>query len=161
MKLARANYKRNGKTEYRHPGPFADELRDEGHTFLSEDAFLVVLRLERKRTERSGKPFLLMLLGVGEMGRDRSKNELLCETASALFAAAREVDVKGWYEHGSVIGVIFAEISGTDDKVTGKIFTKVYQALYRQLGVDLANRIASRCTCFQSRRLTVKSTAGF
>lgn len=139
MKAALSKHKKKRRTEYKHPGAFAEALRDEGHAFLSEDAFLEVLRLERKRTERSGKPFLLMLLGVG--GITKGKNELLGEAASALFAAAREVDPKGWYEHGSLMGVIFTEISGTDEKITGKIFTKVYQALCRHLGVDLANQI--------------------
>jgi lipopolysaccharide/colanic/teichoic acid biosynthesis glycosyltransferase len=142
MKIARAKQKGNGKIEYKHPGWFADQLREAGHAFLSEQAFLEVLRLERKRTERSGKPFLLMLLTVDQIPKGRIRNDLLREIASALFAAAREVDVKGWYEHGSVMGVIFTEISDTDEKVTGKIFTKVYQSLCRQLGVDIANWIS-------------------
>ena len=51
------------------------------------------------------------------------------EAASSLFAAAREVDIKGWYEHDGLMGIIFAEISGVHERVKSKIFTKVYQAL--------------------------------
>lgn len=162
MKLARAKRKGNGRIDYRYPGLFAEQLRDEGHMFLSEDAFLEVLRLERKRTERSGKPFLLMLLDVGEVSRGRNKNDLLRETASALFAAAREVDVKGWYEHDNVMGVIFTEVSGTDEKVSGKIFTKVYQALCRHIGVDLANRISISMHAFPEQEIDgEKKGSGF
>jgi len=157
MKIARAKHKGNGKTEYKHPGWFADQLREEGHAFLSEQAFLEVLRLERKRTERSGKPFLLMLLTVDQIPKGRIRNDLLREVASALFAAAREVDVKGWYAHGSIMGVIFTEISGVDEKVTGKIFTKVYQALCKQLGVDIANWISISMHVFPEQEIDGES----
>jgi len=126
---------------HRHPGRFADRLLEAGHTFLAEDAFTSVLRLERKRTERSGKPFLLMLLNFEEIVGSHDKEPLLFEAASALFSAAREVDIKGWYEHDRVMGIIFAEISEVNEKVTMKIFTKVYQALCRNIGVEMTNRV--------------------
>lgn len=126
---------------HKHPGPFADRLLEAGHTFLAEDAFTSILRLERKRTERSGKPFLLMLLDVEEITGSHNTEPLLFEAASSLFAAAREVDIKGWYEHDRIMAIIFAEISGVHEKVTRKIFTKVYQALCRHIGVDMTNKV--------------------
>ena len=69
------------------------------------------------------------------------KDPLLFEAASSLFAAAREVDIKGWYEHDRIMGIVFAEISGVHEKVTSKIFAKVYQALCRHVGVEMANRV--------------------
>lgn len=82
-----------------------------------------------------------MLLDVEEVISSRDKDALLFETASSLFAAAREVDIKGWYAHGTVMAVLFAEISGVHEKVTSKIYAKVYQALCRHLGVELANNV--------------------
>ena len=32
------------------------------------------------------------------------------ETALSLFTAVREADIKGWYRHDAVLGVIFTEI---------------------------------------------------
>lgn len=143
MKLLQTKHKvrqKQGKG-HKHPGVFADRLLEAGHTFLAEDAFTSILRLERKRTERSGKPFLLMLLNVEEIIKSRDKGALLFEPASALFAAAREVDIKGWYQHGAIMAVLFAEISGVHEKVTNKIFAKVYNALCRHVGVELANSV--------------------
>ena len=140
MQAGNKNNQKQGKG-HRHPGGFADRLLDAGCTFLAEDAFASILRLERKRTERSGKPFLLMLLNVEEIVGLHDKEPLLFEAASSLFAAAREVDLKGWYEHDRIMGIIFAEISGVHEKVTSKVFTKVYQALCRHIGVDAANRV--------------------
>jgi lipopolysaccharide/colanic/teichoic acid biosynthesis glycosyltransferase len=137
--------KHNGKQKqargHQHPGRFADRLLEAGHTFLGEDAFRSILRLERKRTERSGKPFVLMLLNVEEITGSDSKEALLFEAASSLFTAAREVDMKGWYERDGIMGIIFAEINGVHEKVSSKIFAKVYHALCRHLGVEMANGV--------------------
>jgi exopolysaccharide biosynthesis polyprenyl glycosylphosphotransferase len=143
MKPVQAGLKSKQKQAggHQHPGRFADRLVDAGRTFLAEDAFRSILRLERKRTERSGKPFVLMLLNVEEVVASDSKEVLLFEAASSLFTAAREVDIKGWYEHDEIMGIIFAEISDVHEKVTSKIFTKIYHALCRHLGVEMANKI--------------------
>jgi lipopolysaccharide/colanic/teichoic acid biosynthesis glycosyltransferase len=143
MRPMQAGNKRKQKQSERHehPGHFADRLLEADHIFLAEDAFTSILRLERKRTERSGKPFLLMLLNVEEIVGSHDKEPLLFEAASSLFAAAREVDIKGWYEHDRIMAIIFAEISGIHEKVTRKIFTKVYQALCRRIGVEMANKV--------------------
>jgi lipopolysaccharide/colanic/teichoic acid biosynthesis glycosyltransferase len=123
------------------PGRFADRLLEADHTFLAEDAFRSILRLERKRTERSGKPFLLMLLDVEGIRGSRYKEPLLFDAACSLFATAREVDIKGWYEHDRVMGIIFAEISGVRERVIGRIFTKAYQALIHHIGLEMANKM--------------------
>jgi lipopolysaccharide/colanic/teichoic acid biosynthesis glycosyltransferase len=143
MKLIQAGNisKQRQREGHMHPGRFADRLLEAGHTFLAEEAFRSILRLERKRTERSAKPFVLMLLNIEEIVGLEGKEALLLETASSLFSAAREVDIKGWYEHEGIMGIIFAEINGVHEKVTSKIFTKVYQALCRHLGVEMANRV--------------------
>ncbi len=122
-------------------GYFVDRLREAGHTFLDEDGFTGILRLERKRTERSGKPFLLMLLDVEGANGARDKEPFFFEAASSLFDAAREVDIKGWYAHDRLMGIIFPEIQDVSEKVTSKIFAKVYHALCRHLGVGTANKV--------------------
>ena len=65
--------------------------------------------LERKRSERSRQPFVLMLI-------ERSEPVLAATAwarARALRAAAviRETDVAGWYKDGA-LGVIFAGARG-------------------------------------------------
>ncbi len=143
MKLMQAGNRNEQKQakKHTHLGRFADRPLEEGYTFLAEDAFTSILRLERKRTERSGKPFLLMLLNVEGIMGSRDEEPLLFEVASSLFATAREVDIKGWYEQDRLMGIIFTEISGVHERVIGRIFTKAYQELIRRIGLEMANRV--------------------
>ncbi len=77
----------------------------------SEKYFNEMLRLERKRTERSGRPFILVLLDLSEYGETagRGKFRELAKTVSSL---TRDIDVKGWYSSGRIIGLVLLEISG-------------------------------------------------
>ena len=141
MKQMRTQLKKREAKRHDHPGRLADRLLEAGHSFLAEDAFTSTLRLERKRTERSGIPFLLMLLTVEKTMGSREGEALLVESALSLFTAVREVDIKGWYRHGVVIGVIFTEINGMGEWVIGKILAKVHGALCNRIGVELANKV--------------------
>src|SRR5256884_8166807 len=70
-------------------------VSDRHHSALSETAFHHMISLERKRTERSRKPFLLMLLNAnGGLEKDQKK-ELLAKTLSLLSACTRETDEIG------------------------------------------------------------------
>jgi lipopolysaccharide/colanic/teichoic acid biosynthesis glycosyltransferase len=82
---------------------------------LSQEAFHKIISLERRRTERSRKPFLLMLLELGEHQAAAGKH--LQKLLTALSASTRETDVAGWYEDNCVLGVMFTEI-GMDDRET-------------------------------------------
>ena len=85
---------------------------------LSEEAFHKVISLERRRTERSRKPFLLMLLEMGENAPVAAASaKQLQKLLTALSSSTRETDVAGWYEDGRVLGVMFTEI-GLDDRET-------------------------------------------
>ena len=84
---------------------------------LSQEAFHKVISLERRRTERSRKPFLLMLLEMGENASAGSSGKQLKNLLTALSCSTRETDVAGWYEEGRVMGVMFTEI-GLDDRET-------------------------------------------
>ena len=61
----------------------ADVLPVEEHGVLNEEAFHRMISLERKRTERSRKPFLLMLRRHGEWSASRTRtgkalDKILC-----------------------------------------------------------------------------------
>src|SRR5229473_4404541 len=71
---------------------------DSRSQFVSEDAFIHMLCLERKRAERSRKPFLLLLLDSGGLLKGSLKNKLLAKLVAGLSASMRETDVCGWYE---------------------------------------------------------------
>src|SRR5580698_2671098 len=77
--------------------------------FLTEEAFVRRLHLEQRRTERSRRPFVFVLLEV-ESAKGGEKAALCERIAEALATAIRETDIRGWYEKGTAIGVIFTEI---------------------------------------------------
>jgi hypothetical protein len=95
-------------------------IRDTATGFCCEEFFMEMLVLERKRTERSKKPFLLMLLDIGKVLMDDRANEVLKKVSHVLFSVTRETDLKGWFRNGSVIGVIFTEIKELEDSLIKK-----------------------------------------
>jgi lipopolysaccharide/colanic/teichoic acid biosynthesis glycosyltransferase len=106
---------------------------------LGQEEFLRMLCLERKRTERSGRHFILMLLDASKFLKRRQQNETLEQILSVLATSTRETDVKGWHTEGSIVGVIFTEIGSSNAKHVKKtLFTKVTSALSAALGAESA-----------------------
>ena len=83
---------------------------------LPEPMFLRALSLERKRAERSGKRFLLMLIDFGRAATNGNGHDLRSKTASAVLARIRETDISGWYAADGVLGVIFTEFGDADER---------------------------------------------
>ena len=109
---------------------------------LSEDEFKRMLTLERKRSERSLKPLLLFLVDVSLLTEERDghvdKNSLLHRISGLI----REIDRCGWYQEGSLAGVLFAEIpSDTVPAAIDVINTKVRESLLEVLVPDVCSRI--------------------
>jgi lipopolysaccharide/colanic/teichoic acid biosynthesis glycosyltransferase len=77
---------------------------------LTDDEFQRMLSLERKRTERSRKPFLLMLIDLGDHGPSGHDEKVLANILSALALSTRITDIPGWFKNNSIIGVLFTEI---------------------------------------------------
>jgi hypothetical protein len=144
MQLMRAKpklHKREAR-KYHHQEAITGRLLEAGQMLLVEDAFTNVLDLERKRVERSHTPFLVMFLNVEAIVCAGDKETLLFEATSSLFRATREVDMKGWYERDTVIGIIFAEISEIGEQVKGKLVARVHHALCNHIGVELAKKVS-------------------
>jgi exopolysaccharide biosynthesis polyprenyl glycosylphosphotransferase len=93
-----------------------------------------MIALERKRTERSGKPFLLMLLDMGNSLRSDKNGKALDRILSALSLTTRETDVTGWYRSNEVVGVMFTEF-GADDRnaILSTMMTRVSETLRNNL----------------------------
>jgi lipopolysaccharide/colanic/teichoic acid biosynthesis glycosyltransferase len=77
-------------------------------SFLSEEHFRRMLSRERKRSERSRKHLVLMLVD-GKSAKNKKTDALLEQIAIVLGASVRETDVAGWFESNAVFGVIFTE----------------------------------------------------
>ena len=92
-----------------HSGPSGNGYPNDPGALLPEPMFLRALRLERKRAERSRKPFILMLLELSGPSRNREGN-LLNQAVPALLSSIRETDIAGWHQENLALGVIFAEL---------------------------------------------------
>jgi len=113
-----------------------------GPEVLPQEAFLKMLCLERKRTERSGRRFVLMLLASDVLLRAGSDDEALQKVLNPLARSTRETDITGWYHEGSVMGVIFTEVGQCDGKhVAQALLGKVTKALSDTLTVDEINDV--------------------
>ena len=100
----------------------------ESNILNSEEFFQRMIILERKKTERSGRSFLLVFLDVGPLLRDSGRpQEILLDSLShALNSSTRDIDVKGWYRKDSLIGVLCTDVRKGDsasvvDKIKGKL----------------------------------------
>ena len=80
-------------------------------SILPEEYFHRTICLERKRAERSGKPFLLMLLDIGNAFPNEKSGKVMQSVLSALALSTRDTDVAGWYKQHQVVGIMFTEIA--------------------------------------------------
>ena len=111
-------------------------------TILSEETFHRMISLERRRTERSRKPFLLMLLDMGSPLPSDKNGKTLEKMLEALSLTIRETDITGWYRNYSVVGVMFTEIC-FDDRVAmlGTMMSRISDTLRSTLNPHQFNQI--------------------
>jgi lipopolysaccharide/colanic/teichoic acid biosynthesis glycosyltransferase len=108
---------------------------------LSESGFHAILTLERRRAERSRKPFVLMLLGANQA--NGAATELLNQAVEVILATKRETDLLGWYKEDATLGTIFTEVNWDPERpVADTLREKMESALIKYLGREPAARIA-------------------
>jgi aspartate kinase len=109
---------------------------------LDEETFRSMIAYERKRTERSRKPVLLMLVEIGDGLSGVAGGEELENILSALSSATRETDITGWYRGQSVVGVMFTE-TGLDEPgaMMATMMHRVGEILRYSLSLQNASQI--------------------
>jgi len=113
-----------------------------GGEILAQEAFHRMIALERKRTERSRKPFLLMLLDTGAGEPSPRSEKLLLDVLAALTESTREIDLVGWYATGAVVGVMFTELVVAERaSIVGTIMNRMSAALHKNLSLEQFNQI--------------------
>lgn len=131
----------------KQPGPKYSEPRGLGilpasdENALTEGVFHSLLTHERRRAERSRKPFVLMLLDANL--EDGTAAEILKRATDVVLTTKRETDLVGWYKQDLILGVIFTEVSVEGDlPVTETLRTKIETALIKHLGRESVAKIA-------------------
>lgn len=71
---------------------------------------------------------MLMLLSARELFRSPENQRVIRQISHAVAVSTREIDIFGWYEHGSVLAVLFTEIGPPESNV-GLVIEKVSTAL--------------------------------
>ncbi len=108
---------------------------------LSEEAFRRMISQERKRSERSQRPFVLLLIDTGRTQPGDKQGRVLLDMLSALRGATRETDVTGWYTTNSVMGVVFTEIVLENNAVLSTILSRIGAVLRGRLDTDQFSQI--------------------
>jgi len=117
-------------------------LMESREEVLLEQSFRSMLTLERRRAERSRKPFVLMLLDASAFIEEKASDRFLSRICSVLLKSTRETDLIGWYEKGVVLGVIFTEVTCEGETPISEILrSKVLQALHGELGRKVASSL--------------------
>jgi lipopolysaccharide/colanic/teichoic acid biosynthesis glycosyltransferase len=110
---------------------------------LNEETFKRRFAIERKRSERSKEPFLLMLLEAGHHQGSERSGRALDNMVSALLASSRETDVTGWYKHRSTVGVMFTGLVVNDkNAILSTILRRVSTTLQGELTFDQFNQVS-------------------
>jgi exopolysaccharide biosynthesis polyprenyl glycosylphosphotransferase len=94
-----------------------------------------MIAIERKRTERSAKPFLLMLLETGDQSSEERSRQILSNVIASLVEATRETDVIGWHRSSLCIGVLFTQLAFLDQKM-------VLSAMLARVGAILQDNLS-------------------
>ncbi|MGB9233846.1 MAG: sugar transferase [Terriglobales bacterium] len=112
---------------------------------LSENTFHRMIALERKRSERSQRPFVLLLVDTcaanGSIRPGEKNTRVLEDLLSALQGATRETDVTGWYKESAIIGVMFTEIVLDNNLVLSTILSRIGGVLRERLDSEQFGRI--------------------
>src|SRR5215510_3025129 len=117
-------------------------LMESREEVLLEESFRSMLTLERRRAERSRKPFVLMLLDASAFIEEKTSERFLGRICSVLLKSTRETDLIGWYEKGVVLGVIFTEVGCENAAAITEILrSKVMDALHSELGRKVASSL--------------------
>jgi lipopolysaccharide/colanic/teichoic acid biosynthesis glycosyltransferase len=124
-------------------GPFArDSEPSHERDILDERAFHRVILLERRRTERSHKPFLLMLLDLGDHLPSADNGKHLRRLLTMLSVSTRETDVAGWYKNECVVGVMFTEIAlGDRGTIVSTMIARLGDILREHLSFEQFNQV--------------------
>jgi lipopolysaccharide/colanic/teichoic acid biosynthesis glycosyltransferase len=110
---------------------------------LREETFKRMIAIERKRTERSKEPFLLMLLEAGKHYGSEKSGKALDSMVSILLSSTRETDVIGWYKDLTTVGALFTGLVGNDkNTILSTILGRVSATLRDELTFDQFNQVS-------------------
>lgn len=123
-------------------GEESDSTGGGDYLFLGVSHFQHMLRIERKRTERSKEPFALMLIDIASLMEKYPRRIVMEKMNCILSSCFRETDIKGWYNDDHVIGIIFTQMSSVDEHSLDSIFRKLNDRCCENLDAAWVQKIS-------------------
>jgi hypothetical protein len=113
-----------------------------GDDVYDEKAFRYFLGLERRRSERSHRSFLLMVIEWTGTGTARLNPRVAAKLFALLGVCLRETDYVGWYQHGRVVGAVLTQLGdSTGADVSALVKQRVARAIERRFYAGTASRL--------------------
>ncbi len=112
---------------------------------LAEESFEKALVLERKRSERSRDPFILVCVDVSRLrGETGQVDPVLRDSLfSLLLCSFRETDIVGWYRRDHTAAAILTELGdGATPDIVQLILGKVRHCLSCRLPEDIISKVS-------------------
>jgi lipopolysaccharide/colanic/teichoic acid biosynthesis glycosyltransferase len=104
--------------------------------------FRGVLIRERKRSDRSCEPLVLLLVSVDDGARVES---LTWEAViSAIGSAKRETDMLGWFGSRTTLGILLTEVRAADPGIADQLDARIRQELGKRMDAHSASRFSIR-----------------
>ena len=114
--------------------------REDTQEAYDENVFRYFLQLEQRRSERSGRPCLLLLVTLEEHDDARRRGVSLVpgDLMRALRLNLRETDIIGWYRRDQVAGAVLTQPGDPVDwrEVRRVVYERVSGALGELSGED-------------------------
>ena len=107
---------------------------------LPQEEFERALHLEQKRTERSRRPFVLMLVVLSDRLLSAGVGDLIHRLETGLLTSTRDTDVTGWYRQGLAVGTILTETAATESllaRFTSTLSAHLTAAEFEQISLSL------------------------
>jgi exopolysaccharide biosynthesis polyprenyl glycosylphosphotransferase len=109
-----------------------------GLELYEESDFLHLLYLERRRSERSRRPFCLVLVeqtGIADAAVQATALRHICDH---LRGSIRETDTVGWYYQNSRLAIMFSDLDAADPTVVNALGTRVGTAVSLAVSPEIA-----------------------
>lgn len=135
----------NDSSYEKTPDSALDSLLDV--TVIPEAAFIRMIRLERRRTERSGRQFMLVLISYEDIHAN-AESILLDHVVSAVSSVTRETDILGWYQHGTTLGILMTELGQTNSLTVSTITKKILLAVQPAVSQDKFRKLSFQFRLF-------------
>jgi hypothetical protein len=118
-------------------------------SIAEEGLFRQVLAVEKKRSERSGNPFILVLMRSNEIVDGLLDSRMVLQVQRSLSSAIRDIDIVGWYEQEKTVGIIFAELAEANEVVGDAILKRLNEALAQGVAPGFAANLAITCYVYR------------